>query len=80
MPTPQGSPSAHRGYSRRTALERITNRIDHSFGFQRHFSRGMDQMKLRVGLAIASLLTMALGHIKEVRVHPRRSLIQTPRL
>jgi len=37
-------------------------------------------MKLRVGLAIASVLTMALGHIKEVRVHPRRSLSQTPRL
>ena len=40
VPTPHGSPSWQRGYNRRSALERINNRIDHSFGFERHFIRG----------------------------------------
>ena len=41
VPTPHGSPSWHRGYNRRSALERINNRIDNIFGFEHHFIRGM---------------------------------------
>jgi len=44
VPTPHGSPSWERGYHRRSALERINNRIDHSFGFERHFIRGLAKM------------------------------------
>lgn len=78
VPTPHGSPSWHRGYNRRTALERINNRIDNSFGFERHFIRGIGKMRLRVGLAICVMLAMALGHIKQGRAHQMRSLVQTP--
>jgi hypothetical protein len=79
VPTPHGSPSWHRGYNRRSALERINNRIDNSFGFEHHFIRGMHKMKLRVGLAFAVMLAMALGHINQGRAHQMRSLVQTPR-
>ena len=36
-PTPYGSPSWKRGYNRRSALERINNRLDHAFEFEQHF-------------------------------------------
>ena len=79
VPTPHGSPRWHWGYNRHTALERINNRIDNSFGFEHHFIRGMHKMKLRIGLAFAVMLAMALGHIKQGRAHQMRSLVQTPR-
>ncbi len=50
-PTPYGSPSWHRGYRRRSALERIYNRIDHDFGFERHFVRGQARLQARTTLA-----------------------------
>jgi hypothetical protein len=76
VPTPHGSPTWHRGYNRRTALERINNRIDHSFGFERHFIRGLAKMKARAGLAIAVMMAMALGHVREGRVGQMRSLVK----
>ncbi len=75
-PTPHGSPSWHRGYNRRSALERINNRVDNSFGFEKHFIRGMAKMQTRVGLAIAVMMAMALGHVKAGRVEQMRSLIR----
>jgi hypothetical protein len=39
-PPPNDSPSRRRGYRRRSALERINNRIDPSVGLERHFIRG----------------------------------------
>ena len=45
VPTPHGSPSWQRGYARRSALERINNRIDNSFCFEKHFIRGQAKMK-----------------------------------
>ena len=76
VPTPHGSPSWHRGYHRRSALERINNRIDNSFGFERHFIRGRAKMQTRVGLALAVMMAMALGHVKEGRIGQMRSLVQ----
>jgi hypothetical protein len=76
VPTPHGSPSWHRGYNRRSALERINNRIDNSFGFERHFIRGLAKMQTRVGLALAVMMAMALGHVKEGRIEQMRSLVQ----
>jgi hypothetical protein len=76
VPTPHGSPSWERGYNRRSALERINNRIDHSFGFEQHFIRGLAKMQTRVGLALAVMMAMALGHIKQGRPQQMRSLVQ----
>jgi hypothetical protein len=76
VPTPHGSPSWRRGYNRRSALERINNRIDNSFGFEHHFIRGLAKMQTRVGLALAVMMAMALGHVKEGRIEQMRSLVQ----
>jgi hypothetical protein len=76
VPTPHGSPSWQRGYNRRSALERINNRIDNSFGFERHFIRGQAKMQTRVGLALAVMMALALGHIKQGRPQQMRSLVQ----
>ncbi|WP_369666429.1 hypothetical protein [Thioalkalicoccus limnaeus] len=64
-PTPHGRPSWQRGDNRRSALERINLPLDRHFGFEQHFIRGLAKMKTRVGLAIAVMMAMALGHIKQ---------------
>ena len=69
VPTPYGSPSWKRGYARRSALERI----DKSFGFEKHFIRGQAKMKTRMGLALAVMMAMALGHVKAGRIEQMRS-------
>jgi len=74
-PTPHGSPSWRRGYRRRTALERINARVDNDFGFERHYIRGHGAMKTRVGLALAILMALALGHVREGRPERMRSLV-----
>jgi hypothetical protein len=76
VPTPHGSPSWQRGYNRRSALERIDRRIDNSFGFARQFIRGLAKMQTRVGLALAVMMAMALGHVKQGRIGQMRSLVQ----
>lgn len=75
-PTPYGSPSWNRTYNRRSSLERINSRIDNSFGFEKHFIRGIGKMQTRVGLAIAVMMAMALGHVKEGRIEQMRSLVR----
>ncbi len=76
VPTPHSSPSWQRGYARRSALERNNNRIDHSFGFEQHFIRGLAKMQTRVGLALAVMMAMALGHVKAGRIEQMRSLVR----
>jgi hypothetical protein len=76
VPTPYAGPSWRRGYHRRSALERINNRIDHSFGFEQHFIRGKAKMQTRVGLALAVMMAMALGHVKCGRRDQMRSLVR----
>ena len=66
VPTPHGSPSWQRGY----------NRIDRHFGFEQHFIRGIAKMTTRVGLAIAVMMAMALGHVQQGRPEQMRSLVQ----
>lgn len=72
VPTPHGSPSWQRGDNRRSALERI----DNSFGFERHFIRGLAKMQTRVGLALAVMMAMTLGHVRQGRIAQMRSLVQ----
>ena len=74
-PTPHGSPSWRRGYKRRAALERINARLDNDFGFERHHIRGHAAMKTRVGLALAIMMALALGHVMEGRPGQMRSLV-----
>ena len=76
VPTPHGSLSWQRGYNRRSALEQINNRIDNRFGFERHFIRGLAKMQTRGGLALAVMMAMALGHVKQGRIGQMRSLVQ----
>ena len=68
-PLSRSSYAWERTYRKRTAAERVNSRLDVSFGFERHFIRGMDKMKVRCGLA--------LGHVKENRKELARSLVQT---
>jgi hypothetical protein len=76
VPTPHNSPSWQRGYNRRSALERINSRIDNSFGFEKHFIRGKYKMQTRVGLALAVMMAMALGHVLAGREEQMRSLVR----
>jgi len=63
-------------YRKRSAVERVNSRLDVSFGFERHFIRGIKKMKLRCGLALIVMLAMALGRIKEKQRDRMRSLVQ----
>ena len=58
-------------------VERVSSRLDVSFGFEQHFIRGQKKMKLRVGLALLVMLAMALGRVKEKQKNNLRSLVQT---
>lgn len=62
-------------YKMRTATERVNSRLDVSFGFERHFIRGLKKMELRVCLALCVMLTMAVGRIKEKEPEKMRSLV-----
>jgi hypothetical protein len=74
-PTPYGSPSWKRGYKRRSALERINSRIDHGYFFEYHFIRGLHKMKAQMGLSLAVMMAMALGHIRRGSPEKMRSLV-----
>lgn len=65
-----------RAYRRRSAVERVNARIDQSFGFERHFIRGLAKMTLRVDLALTVMLAMALGRIRQKDNDRLRSLVQ----
>ena len=43
---------------------------------QEHFIRSLAKMTTRVGLAIAVVMAMALGHIQQGRPRQMRSLVQ----
>ena len=65
-----------RHYARRGAVERVNSRLDVSFGFERHFIRGLAKMRCRVGLSLVVMLAMALGRAKEKRRELMRSLVR----
>jgi hypothetical protein len=66
-----------KAYDTRTAVERVNSRLDVSFGFERHFIRGLTKMKVRCALALAVMLAMALGRVKENQRELLRSLVKT---
>jgi len=63
-------------YAKRSAVERVNSRLDVSYGFERHFIRGLRKMWLRMGLALIVMLAMALGRVKEKQREKLRSLVQ----
>lgn len=63
-------------YKSRTAVERVYSRLDTSFGFENHTTRGADKMHLRVSMAYMAMLAMALGRIKQKQHKLMRSLVQ----
>lgn len=66
------------GPNRGNALERIDNRIDNSLSFERYFIRGLAQIQTLVGLALAIMTAMALGHVKHGRIDQMRSFPPSP--
>ncbi len=77
VPVARSSYAWGRAYKQRTAVERVNSRLDVSFGFERHFIRGMKKMNLRVSLAMLVMNALAVGHIKEKRKKHMRSLVSS---
>ena len=75
VPLPRSTHKWSRLYAKRTAVERVNSRLDVSFGFERHTIRGIAKMRCRTGLALAVMLAMALGAIRENRRDRMRSLV-----
>lgn len=75
-PLARSSYAWKRAYAKRTAVERVNGRLDVSFGFERHFIRGLVKMKVRMGLALVVMLSMALGRVKGKRNELMRSLVR----
>lgn len=75
--TPQARDSKTwtREHKHRTAVERVNSRLDVSFGFERHFIRGLKKMTLRAGLALCVMLAMAVGRIQANQRQRMRSLV-----
>ena len=79
VPVPRDSYKWRRLYKKRTGVERVNSRLDVSFGFERHFIRGLKKMRVRVGLALIVMLAMALGSIRRGHRQRMRSLVWSPK-
>jgi hypothetical protein len=78
-PIPRDTPTWNRLYAQRNSVERVNSRIDGCFGFERHTIRGIKKMRVRMGLALMVMLSMAVGFISEGRPEYMRSLVMSPR-
>ena len=76
-PLPRPSYRWENLYKKRTSVERVNSRLDVSFGFERHFIRGLKKMDMQCSLALCVMLAMALGRVKEKRPDLMRSLVQS---
>lgn len=63
-------------YKKRTAVERVNSRLDESFGFEKHFIRGLAKMKMRVSLALSVMLALAVGRLHQKQTDNIRSLVK----
>lgn len=66
-----------REYDKRTSVERVNGRLDESYGFEKHYIRGIKKMRLRCGIALCVMLAMAVGRIKENQKDKMRSLVKS---
>lgn len=78
-PLARHSKTWRREYKHRTAVERVNSRLDVSFGFERHYIRGLKKMQARAALALVVMLAMALGSIEAGQHQRMRSLVGRPR-
>ena len=76
LPVARPSLKFERPYRKRTAVERVNSRLDVSFGFERHFIRGLAKMRLRCSLALVVMLAITLGRIREKQKEKMRSLVR----
>ena len=76
-PVPRSSYKWKRLYNKRTSVERVNSRIDVSFGFERHYIRGLKKMQLRCGLALSVMLAIAVGRLRQEHPELMRSLTRT---
>ena len=63
-------------YNKRSSVERVNSRLDVSFGFEKHYIRGLAKMKVRCGLSLCVMLSIALGRIRQNREELIRSLVK----
>jgi len=63
-------------YSKRTAVERINSRLDESFGFEKHYVRGIKKMEITLSISFIVMLGMAYGRIKQKKPELMRSLVK----
>lgn len=75
-PLARSSYTFKREYKKRTAVERINSRLDVSFGFEKHYIKGMEKMQLRCSVAMIVMLAMALGRVREKKFNSMRSLVK----
>ena len=76
MPTHRHSRTFHNNYKKRSAVERVNSRIDQVFGFEHHFIRGLEKMKLRVGLTMIVMLATAAAWIRAGEKEKARSFLR----
>jgi hypothetical protein len=62
-------------YNKRSAVERVNSRLDESFGFEKHFIRGINKLQARCGLALIVMLGMAYGRVRDKQYERMRSLV-----
>lgn len=75
-PVARSSHKWKRLYNKRSSVERVNSRLDVSFGFERHFVRGLKKMRLRCGLSLCIMLVMALGRARQNQFELMRSLVR----
>ena len=76
MPVHRHSQGFARGYKKRTAVERVNARIDQIYGFERHFIRGKKKVRLRLGLALLTMLGTAVAWVEMKKPQNMRSLVK----
>ena len=76
-PIDRASYKWERTYDKRTSVERVNSRLDESFGFEKHYIRGLKKMNIRCGIALCVMLAMAVGRIKENQADKIRSLVRS---
>ena len=54
-------------------MERIYSRVDNAYRMEKHYVRGIRQMRLQLGLV--TVVMMALGHLQAERRDRMRSLV-----
>jgi hypothetical protein len=76
LPIARNSYKFKKLYSKRTAVERINSRLDVSFGFERHYIRGIEKMEINVSLAFITMLSMAYARVKQKKMALIRSIVR----